>query len=129
METKHVLLLIAALAVAAVFWATRPETTSETEAEETVVDPWLLPEVHHLAEHGIRIGPSPEDDIRVSREGDSIRVEISPQYIEKQEAGFLATVGMIKPAESMSPERYAEFLESLHMTVLTDDEKSAHEQQ
>jgi hypothetical protein len=126
METKHIVVFFGILIAAVVFWFTLPDAIELHTEHPAAVEPWLTPEVQHLGAHGIHIGPSKDSDIRVMREGDSLKVEIDAVFLQKQEAGFLTTVGMLKPVETMSEERFAEFVEVLHLTVLTEDEKAGH---
>lgn len=126
MEKKHLVVFVCILVAAVFFWFTLPEVNEIHSSRDTMVAPWMTADVQHLSEHGIRIGPDTDADIRVTREGDSLKIEIVPSYLQKQEEGFLTTVGMLKPSEIMSEERFMEFVEALHLTVLTEEEKAGH---
>lgn len=126
MEKKHFVVFICILIAAVIFWFTLPQANEIHSSREAPIAPWMTPDVQHLSEHGIRIGPHEDADIRVTPEGDSFKVEIVPSYLQKQGAEFLITVGMLRSTEIMSEERFMEFVEALHMTVLTEEEKAGH---
>ncbi len=126
MERKHLLFFVVILIAAVVYWFTLPNTDEMVSESESTVEPWMTPDVQHMSAHGIRIGPDADADIRVTREEDSLKVEIASSFLQKQEAGFLTTVGMLRPSENMSEERFMEFVEALHLAVLTEEEKAGH---
>lgn len=126
MATRHAVIFFGILIVATVFWFIRPDANEPNSGSPAPLEPWMTSDVQHLALHGIRVGPANDADIHVTRAGDSLKVEIRSSFLQKQEAGFLTTVGMLNPAETMSEERFAEFIEAIHLTVLTEDEKAGH---
>ncbi len=126
METKHLVVFMGILIAAVIFWLSLPDAIEIHSTSTARSEAWLQPDVLHLSEHGIRINPAGDADIRVSPVGDSLKVEINPTFLQKQEQGFLTSLGMLKPVETMSEERFAEMIEALHMTVLTEDEKAGH---
>ncbi len=126
METKHIVIFLGILIAAVILWFTMPGTNDIPLSNKTPTEPWMKPEVQHLSMHGIHIGTTEDSDIRVTPEGDSLKVEIRPSFLQTRDAGFLTTVGMLKPTETMSEERFMEFVESLHMTVLAEEEKAGH---
>ena len=117
MNLKAIAVSVLVLAGVLALWLTRPEIEPQSSSRLDHLAPWEFPTAKHLIEDGIRIGPNSSDDIRVSREADSIRVEISADFLKKQKPEFLAVAGMVTPSQSMTSDRYLEFLEAIHMTV------------
>jgi len=89
------------------------------------LEPWEHPDVIHMAEHGLRMGPSPDGDIQVKRVGEKIQVVVLPKFIERRGEDIIPTLGLIRPKALLSGEGYQEFLDALHMVIY--DEGGVHD--
>lgn len=117
MNLKVIVITVLVLAGVLALWFTRPGLEPGSSSRLDNLAPWEFTTAKHLIEDGIHIGPEQSADIRVTREAKSIHVEISSEYLKKQKPEFLTVVGMIGPKQTMTTDRYIEFLEAIHMTV------------
>ncbi|MCG3199517.1 MAG: hypothetical protein GHCLOJNM_04035 [bacterium] len=117
MNPKAVALIALVAAGLLVVFLVGPPKATEPTQEAPPANPWELPYARHMAEHDIHIGPSPEDDIQVSRDGSKIRIEIRTRFLERQPADFLSKVGFAQAVEFVSEDGFHAFLDALHMTL------------
>lgn len=122
MNPKAAALIAFLVAGLLIVFLLKPPTRTTPLEKEPPPAPWELPLARHLLEHDIRIGPTPEDDLQVTREGPKIRVEIRPHYLEKQPEDFLSKVGFAQAVEMLSEDGFHAFLETLHMTLPDHDD-------
>jgi hypothetical protein len=116
MKPAYVIACAVLAACVVALWLTKSELDTGGPVPQPA-EPWKNPEARHLAEDGIKIGPNAGDDIRVTREGEKIRVELSAEFLKAKGETFLSVVGMMRPSELMSEDRYAEFLDEVHATI------------
>lgn len=112
-------LLLAALALAGC--SAGDESSANQPAAAAIptpappINPLALHSVEELVEeHGLRIGPEPDSDIVVVREGERIRVRLSPAFVAKLPKDSLLQLGIVEPDVTFTDAGYRSFMGKLH---------------
>ena len=113
--------------------ATRPPIEGENGGDPSGGsgdrDPLAVPLLVHMHEDaGLDVGPSAGSDFRAVREGDRVRVTLSPALIERLGPGSLERLSMVGPEKEFSWDGYLRFLNAFHLLyAATVDDHDHHD--
>ena len=119
----------AVIALISVAIKTRPsgttlkESSGPMEMGNPLADPLL---VEMMDDDGIKAGPTTDADLAVIQQGGEIRIVLSDALQKRLGSDCLVRLGMLGPDETMSSQRYRDFLKAMHDIIIESEARGDH---